>query len=432
MGRMTRRTFTLATAGTLAGFLALRQAEADSAAYGPAGEGGGVAAGRAAARDGLRGTWISTVGNLDWPSGPGLPPAEARQELSGLLDEAVRYRLNAVFLQVRPTADAFWPSPHEPWSAWLTGTQGKDPGWDPLDFAVRAAHDRGLELHAWFNPYRIALHDDPSRLAAEHPARRQPEWVVSYGGRLYFNPGIPEVRRHVQNAMLHAVENYPVDGVHFDDYFYPYPVQGETFDDDAAFARHGGTFTDRGDWRRENVNLLIREVQQRVREVRPGAVFGVSPFGIWRNSGTDPKGSRTSGLQTYDDLYADTRRWVREGRLDYVLPQVYWHIGHSAADYAELVPWWSAVAEGTGVRLYIGEALYKVGDPAQPEQWSDPAELSRHLTFCRDHPQVAGHVFFSAAKVAADPLGAMSRVREDHYQEPAASSAAAREDTPGR
>ncbi|SFD38762.1 glycoside hydrolase family 10 protein [Streptomyces aidingensis] len=422
MGRITRRTFTLAAAGSTAGFLTLRQAQAGSDTSGPTdGGGGGTAdaggpAGRAVARDGMRGMWISTVGNLDWPARAGLSAAEARQALSGLLDEAVRFSLNSVFLQVRPTADAFWPSPHEPWSQWLTGTQGKDPGWDPLDFAVREAHDRGLELHAWFNPYRIALHEDPSRLAAEHPARRHPEWAVPYGGRLYFNPGIPDVRRHVQTAMLHAVERYPVDGVHFDDYFYPYPVEGETFDDDDAFARWGGEFTDRADWRRENVNLLVEEMGRQVREVRPKAAFGVSPFGIWRNRGSDPEGSDTSGLQTYDDLYADTRRWVREGWLDYVLPQVYWHIGHEAADYAELVPWWSRVAEGTGVRLYIGEALYKVGDPAQPAAWQEPAELSRHLTLCRDHPQVAGQVFFSATTVAADPLGAMTRVFEDHYR----------------
>ncbi|MYS23948.1 Uncharacterized lipoprotein YddW, UPF0748 family, partial [Streptomyces sp. DvalAA-14] len=364
----------------------------------------------------MRGMWIASVANTDWPSAPGLSPAEQRRELLDLLDVAVERRLNAVMFQVRPTADAFWPSPYEPWSQYLTGTQGRDPGWDPLGTAVHEAHRRGLELHAWFNPYRVALTDDSGALAPTHPARLHPDWAVPFGGKLYYNPGLPEVRRFVEDAMLDAVRRYPIDAVHWDDYFYPYPVAGLSFPDDDAWARYGAGFPDRDAWRRHNTDLLVRETAARIRRIRPGTRFGISPFGVWRNAATDPLGSATTaGVQTYDDLHADTRGWVRKEWIDYIAPQVYWNLGFAAADYAVLIPWWSDVVAGTRVRLYIGEAVYKVGAAGQPAAWQDPAELSRHLTFDAGHPQVRGNVFYSATQVAADPLGAMSRVVADHY-----------------
>ncbi|ALV36814.1 family 10 glycosylhydrolase [Streptomyces sp. CdTB01] len=391
--------------------------------------GGAVAAGaataggeprrRRAARE-MRGVWVATVTNRDWPSKPGLTADRQRAELIAILDRAVEDRLNTVIFQVRPTADALWPSPYEPWSQVLTGTQGGDPGWDPLGTAVEQAHARGLELHAWFNPYRIANHTDPGRLVATHPARVHPDWVVTYGGKMYYNPGLPEVRAFVEKAILDAVRKYPLDAVHFDDYFYPYPVAGQTFDDDAAYDRYGGGFASRADWRRDNIDKLVRETAAGIKRIRPAAQFGISPFGVWRNAATDSRGSDTrAGVQTYDDLCADTRKWVRENWIDYICPQIYWNIGFAAADYAKLLPWWAEVAKGTATRLYIGEALYKAGDPAQSAAWQDPAELSRHLTLGADHPQVRGHVYFAARDVAADPIGAMARVVADHYQRPA-------------
>ncbi|MGW3141100.1 glycoside hydrolase family 10 protein [Streptomyces sp. NPDC001139] len=391
--------------------------------------GGAVAAGaataggeprrRRAARE-MRGVWVATVTNRDWPSKPGLTADRQRAELIAILDRAVEDRLNTVIFQVRPTADALWPSPYEPWSQVLTGTQGGDPGWDPLGTAVEQAHARGLELHAWFNPYRIANHTDPGRLVATHPARVHPDWVVTYGGKMYYNPGLPEVRAFVEKAILDAVRKYPLDAVHFDDYFYPYPVAGQTFDDDAAYDRYGGGFASRADWRRDNIDKLVRETAAGVKRIRPAAQFGISPFGVWRNAATDSRGSDTrAGVQTYDDLCADTRKWVRENWIDYICPQIYWNIGFAAADYAKLLPWWAEVAKGTATRLYIGEALYKTGDPAQSAAWQDPAELSRHLTLGADHPQVRGHVYFAARDVAADPIGAMARVVADHYPRPA-------------
>ncbi|MGW7525202.1 glycoside hydrolase family 10 protein [Streptomyces sp. NPDC054783] len=400
MGHLSRRAFTLAALSTLA----TAQGAAAAAGHRP----------RAAAE--MRGVWLATVSNRDWPSRPGLTAAAQRAELTAHLDRAARDRLNTVVFQVRPTADSLWPSPYEPWSEYLTGTQGENPGWDPLGTAVREAHARGLELHAWFNPYRIANHTDPGRLAASHPARKHPDWVVPYGGKLYYNPGLPEVRAFVRQAMLDAVAKYPVDAVHFDDYFYPYPVAGQTFDDDDAYDRYGGDFSGPAAWRRDNINRLVREMAAGIKRVRPGTRFGISPFGVWRNASADPLGSDTrAGVQTYDDLHADTRRWVREHWIDYIVPQLYWNIGFAAADYAKLVEWWAAVAKGTKTRLYIGEALYKAGAAGQPSAWQDPVELSRHLTFAAGYPQVRGHVFFAAKDVAADRIGAMSRVITDHY-----------------
>nr|WP_190015857.1 family 10 glycosylhydrolase [Streptomyces lucensis] len=420
---MSRRVFTLSALSVLAatgggaaacGAAAPRSGTAARAAAGrPAPEAG--RASRAPAE--MRGVWLATVTNRDWPSRPGLTAAAQRGELTAHLDKAVRDRLNTVILQVRPTADALWPSPYEPWSECLTGRQGRNPGWDPLGTAVREAHARGLELHAWFNPYRIALHADPTRLTASHPARRHPDWVVPYDGRLHYNPGLPEVRAFVQRAMLDAVARYPVDAVHFDDYFYPYPVAGQTFDDADAYDRHGGAFGSRAAWRRDNIDRLVREMAAGIERVRPGTRFGISPFGVWRNAATDPRGSDTqAGVQTYDDLHADTRKWVRENWIDYVVPQLYWHIGYADADYAELAAWWAETARGTRTHLYLGEALYKAGAAEEPSAWQDPVELSRHLTLAAAHPQVRGHVFFAGKEVAADPIGAMARVVADHYE----------------
>ncbi|KNB49756.1 glycoside hydrolase family 10 protein [Streptomyces caatingaensis] len=406
---MTRRRFT--AAGTLAAAafaLDVPRVSADGRS--------GRGERKAAAGTEFRGMWAATVANLDWPSKPGLSPDRQKRELRALYDAALARRLNVVILQIRPTADAFWPSRYEPWSEYLTGRQGRDPGWDPLAFAVREAHDRDLQLHGWFNPYRIANHTDPGRLVRSHPARVHPSWAVPYGGKLYYNPGLPEVRRFVQDAMLDAVWRYDLDGVHFDDYFYPYPVAGKEFDDTAAWREHGRGFPSRAAWRRDNIDRLVRETGERIKSRRKHVRFGVSPFAVWRNRSTDSRGSDTrAGVQTYDDLYADTRTWVREGWIDYIVPQVYWHIGNSAADYAKLVPWWAKTVRGTGVDLYVGEALYRQGASGQPAPWQDPAELSRHLTLARRHTEVRGNVYFSARQVADDPVGAMARVVRDHY-----------------
>jgi uncharacterized lipoprotein YddW (UPF0748 family) len=375
----------------------------------------------------LRAMWIASVANIDWPSRTGLPVVQQKAEYLRLLDEAQKYRLNSVFVQVRPTADAFWPSPYEPWSEWLSGVRGGDPGYDPLKFLVHETHKRDLEFHAWFNPYRVSMPApggagvDIDKLAPNHPVRQHRDWVVPYpidaaGARLYYNPGIPEVRAFVQDAIMDAVENYDIDGVHFDDYFYPYPAAGQDFADADTYARYGGGFSTVGDWRRDNINLLVSELSDRIHQAKPWVKFGISPFGIWRNKATDPLGSDTNGLQSYDAIYADTRTWVKRGWVDYINPQVYWNIGFTVADYAKLVPWWSDVVAGTGVQLYVGQAAYKVGSSGA---WLDPAELSRHVTFNRDYPQVAGDVYFSAVSLRSNKLGAVDQLVAEQYSRPA-------------
>ncbi|HEX4812810.1 MAG TPA: family 10 glycosylhydrolase [Nonomuraea sp.] len=367
----------------------------------------------------LRAMWISSVANIDWPSRTGLSASAQQAEFRAWLDLAVAKRMNAVVVQVRPTADAFWPSPYEPWSQWLTGTQGGDPGYDPLAFMVREAHARNLEFHAWFNPYRIANHDDPTRLISSHPARRNPGWRFAYGGKLYYNPGIPAVRDFIEDAIMDAVTRYDLDGVHLDDYFYPYPVSGETIPDAATYAQYGGSFATIADWRRDNVNLLVRELDQRIHTAKPHVSFGISPFGIWRNAGTDPLGSRTSGLQSYDAIYADTRLWVKQGWVDYIAPQIYWHIGFSTAAYEVLTAWWSEAVRGTGTQLVVGQAAYRAGASGQDAAWQDPDELSDHLHDNRQHPEIAGDIYFSAKDVKADRIGAMTRLVNAHYSRPA-------------
>ncbi|WP_369370231.1 glycoside hydrolase family 10 protein [Promicromonospora sp. Populi] len=364
----------------------------------------------------LRAMWIASVVNIDWPSASGLDAASQQAEFLHWLDVAQENRLNAVFVQVRPTADAFWESPYEPWSQYLTGTQGQDPGYDPLGFMVAEAHKRNIELHAWFNPYRVSMQADLAQLVADHPARQHPDWVWPYGGRLYFDPGIPEAQEHIQRAILHAVENYDIDGVHFDDYFYPYPVAGQVLPDAGTYEQYGAGFDTIEDWRRGNVDRFVETMSGRIKEAKPWVKFGISPFGIWRNSTTDPLGSDTGGSESYDDQFADTRKWVLEGWLDYINPQVYWQIGLAIADYAALVPWWAEIAAQSGTQLYIGEALYKVTSGV----FTDPAELSNHLDLCRevshDVGPIHGNVYYSAKHVPADPQGAMSQVIEDHYQ----------------
>ncbi|MEV0588988.1 family 10 glycosylhydrolase [Nonomuraea sp. NPDC050310] len=365
----------------------------------------------------LRGVWIATVKNIDWPSRTGLSQARQQAEYVKLLDAAAARRFNAVFVQVRPASDALYRSSLEPWSQYLTGTPGKDPGWDPLPFLIEEAHKRGLEFHAWFNPYRAAYDAKTSKLPASHPARVNPGWTVKYGDRLYYNPGLPEVRRHVTKVITDVVQRYDVDGVHFDDYFYPYPGEGGRFDDSAAFAKYGKG-KKLADWRRGNVNTLVAEVNEAVHKTKAHVKFGISPFGIWRNKAQDPSGSATSGMSAYDSIYADARHWIKAGSVDYVMPQLYWPRGFKAADYRVLVPWWANEVKGTDVDLYIGQALYRVGT-RDDKAWTKVGELPAHLALNKGHKQVDGDVYFSAKQMLSNPLGVMDRLTATHYKRPA-------------
>ena len=364
----------------------------------------------------FRAAWIATVENIDWPSEPGLPADRQMREFVRLMEEAAAMNMNAVVVQVRAAADAFYPSRYAPWSEYLTGVPGKNPGYDPLMFMVREAHRRNLELHVWFNPYRVSLQDDRRRLASDSPARRQPEWVVEYGGQLYFDPGIPGVRRLIEGSVLEVVENYNIDAVHFDDYFYPYPIPDEPFPDGATYHKYGAArFDNRGDWRRDNVNRLIGKLSVEIKRAKPSVKFGVSPFAVWRNKVTDPTGSETTaGVQTYDDLYADTRTWIENEWIDYVAPQIYWNIGSEQAAYDVLVPWWSREVEDTGVHLYVGQAAYKIAN--DNAAWDESDELPSHLRFNQRYPEVKGDIYFSMKDLLSNPLGFKDRLEDDLYK----------------
>ncbi|MGO1049572.1 glycoside hydrolase family 10 protein [Crossiella sp. CA198] len=367
----------------------------------------------------LRGLWIASVSNINWPSRAGLPVAQQQDEYRRLLDRAKAMRFNAVFMQIRPASDAFYPSAREPWSQFLTGTQGQDPGYDPLAFLIAEARARNLEFHGWFNPYRASIQPDPARLAPSHPARVHPDWVIRYGNQLVYNPGVPAVRTHVREVLADVLGRYDLDGVHFDDYFYPYPIAGQEFPDEATYRQHGAGFPVKADWRRDNVNKLIREVGELIGASHPHVAFGVSPFGVWRDKRTDPTGSETTaGVHNYDDLYADTRTWIRNAWIDYVAPQVYWSIGYPPAAYDKLIPWWAKEVEGTGVSLYIGQGAYKIGT-ANPAAWADPEEMPKHLAFNKNHPAVGGDIYYNINSVFANPLGIADRLRNDQQRYPA-------------
>ncbi|SSY69895.1 FenI [Priestia megaterium] len=377
----------------------------------------------------LRATWVASVLNIDWPSKPGLSIAQQKSEFINYLEEQKRMGMNAIVMQIKPTADAFYPSKYGLWSEYLTGTQGKDPGYNPLSFMVKEAHKRNMEFHAWFNPYRITMPlgkeaalSDLDKLPENHPARKHPEWVVPYGQQLYFNPGIPEVQKFVIDGIMEVVKNYDIDAVHMDDYFYPYKIAGKTFPDQEAYQRYGANkFNNIEDWRRDNVNNLVKNINKSIKEEKSYVKFGISPFGVWRNKAVDPTGSETTAGQTnYDDLYADTRTWINNGYVDYIAPQLYWNIGLPVADYAKLLAWWTKEVEGKNVQLYIGQADYKINTNSNGVQnWFNPEELPNQIKLNRTYNNFKGSMHFSAKDLKNNPLGIADRLTEDIYKQPA-------------
>lgn len=368
----------------------------------------------------MRAVWIATVANIDWPTQEGLSIAQQQQQFITILDKVQQMHMNTVVVQVRPAADALYPSSLFPWSQYLTGVQGQNPGYDPLAFMVAQAHARNIQFQAWFNPYRVSLQSDLSKLAPNNPARLHPDWVISYGGQLYFNPGLPQVRDYITRGVMEVVNKYDIDGVHFDDYFYPYPVSGQTFNDQATYQEYGAGFATIGDWRRNNVNLLVQGVHDAIKAVKPYVSFGISPFGVWRNQSTDPTGSATqAGVQDYDDLYADTRTWIKNNWIDYIAPQIYWNIGFPPAAYDVLVAWWSHEVDGTHVQLYTGMAVYKIGLQGQPAAWFDPNQMPDQLALNLQYPEVQGSMFFSMKELFQNPLGFTDNLSNNIYKYPA-------------
>ena len=341
----------------------------------------------------FRAAWIQSVNGQF----RGMPTEKLKQNLIGQLNSLQKAGINAIIFQVRPEADALYASRLEPWSRFLTGVQGKapEPYWDPMQFMIDECHKRGMEFHAWINPYRTKT-TLKSELAPNHVYNIHPEWFVTYGDQLYFDPALPESRRPICMVVSDIVSRYDVDAIHMDDYFYPYPIKGKDFPDDASFARFGGGFSNKGDWLRSNVNVLIKKLHETIREIKPWVKFGVSPFGIYRNESSDPLGSKTKGLQNYDDLYADVLLWAREGWIDYNIPQIYWHIGHPVADYETLVKWWARNTENRP--LFIGQSVMNTVQNADPKNPSIN-QLPRKMALQRAYQTIGGSCQWPASAV---------------------------------
>ncbi|MGG5836161.1 glycoside hydrolase family 10 protein, partial [Huaxiibacter chinensis] len=330
----------------------------------------------------MRGIWLATVSRLDWPpvSSANITNASTRnavqqKALTDKLDKLKSLGINTVFFQVKPDGTALWPSKILPWSDTLTGKIGVDPGYDPLLFMLEEAHKRGMKVHAWFNPYRVTTNTKPSTVAelnrtiSLNPASvfvLHRDWIRTASDRYVLDPGIPEARDWITSIVAEVVAHYPVDGVQFDDYFYT-ETPGSTLNDNQTFRQYGAGFASKADWRRHNTEMLISQVSKTVKQLNPNVKFGVSPAGVWRNRSHDPAGSETSGAAAYDEAFADTRLWVQKGLLDYIAPQVYWPFSRKAARYDVLAKWWADVVKPTGTRLYIGVALYKIGEPSRME-----------------------------------------------------------------
>ncbi|MBA4064385.1 MAG: hypothetical protein C0501_11860 [Isosphaera sp.] len=364
----------------------------------------------------FRGVWVATVSNIDWPSKPGLPADAQKAELVALLDKAVELRLNAVVFQVRPMADALYESKLEPWSEFLSGESGKNPGYDPLAFAVAEAHARGLELHAWFNPYRARTPTAKSPATADHVTRTRPDLAKPYGTHHWMNPTHPEVQDRSLAVILDVVDRYDVDGVHIDDYFYPYKEKDADgklipFPDDDTWAKYqkdGGKLA-RDDWRRDAVNRFVRRMYEDVKKAKPWVKVGVSPFGIWRPG--HPPG--IAGLDQYAELYADARLWWNEGWCDYWAPQLYWPIAQEKQSFPKLLDWWAG--ENTKGR-HLWPGLYTSRVTGAEKGWpakevADQVELTRKA-------KAGGAVHFSAKALVRNTGGVADELRAA-YAEPA-------------
>lgn len=351
------------------------------------------------AQDGMRGVWVSSVANIDYPSQQGLSADQLKSEADTILNNIAAMGLNTVFLQVRPSADALYQSALFPWSRYVSGTAGQAPDgdFDVLAYWVEGAHSRGLQLHAWLNPYRITRDgkEELDALPETSPAKQHPEWVVEYEGNYYFNPGLPAVQQLVVDGAAEIVRNYDVDGIHLDDYFYP----GTDFNDAAAYARYGEDFDDIGDWRRDNVNTLIASLDETVHAINPELSFGVSPAGIWDNKADNPKGSDTNGRSSYREIYCDSVEWVKRGTVDYICPQLYWSIGYEIADFEVLVDWWQDIVSTSDVALYIGIGAYRAAEAEPGDVWYGTAELERQLDMLDNSIDIQGEVFFSYASL---------------------------------
>ena len=365
----------------------------------------------------FRGVWIATVDNIDWPAKGMVNVEDQKAEFIRQLEMHKANGMNAMIVQVRPSADAFYPSKYEPWSQWLTGVQGKAPSpyYDPLKFMIEETHRRGMEFHAWCNPYRADFQIGKSSIAPNHITKTHPEWFLTYGDKKYFDPSNKDAQQFVVNVITDIVKRYDVDAIHMDDYFYPYRIAGKEFPDQAAYER-SGTSLSKDDWRRSNVDSIISMLSRAIKQQKPWVKFGISPFSVWRNKDQDPDGSDSKASQTnYDDLYADVLLWLRQGWIDYVAPQLYLEIGNSKIAYEKLLDWWSKHTYGR--HLYIGQGIYRAGE--KNPAWKNPEELPEQIQLLRQYPNVQGSIYFSSTTFDRNPNGWNDSLRNNYYREPA-------------
>lgn len=350
----------------------------------------------------FRGAWLHTVGQTHFTQ---RNREDNKAYLRNQLDSLKLAGINAVIFQVRPCADAFYYSEIEPWSKYLTGAIGDSPVefWDPLQFMVEECHARGMEIHAWLNPYRSVPVDEI--VPPNHDTKINPQRYVVFNKRYFFDPGLAENRDFISKIVADIVTRYNVDAIHMDDYFYPYPVKKLKFPDDKSYARHGNGMT-RGDWRRHNVNLLIEQLGETIRTIKPWVRFGISPFGIWRNASSDKRGSDTNGLQNYDDLYADVILWAKEGWIDYQVPQLYWELDHRLASSRKLAPWWDANAFGR--HMYFGQDVVKT---------MDYSELNEKVDISRRLKNVQGNVWWPSVELTRNYKGSTDSLRHGKQAE---------------
>jgi uncharacterized lipoprotein YddW (UPF0748 family) len=364
----------------------------------------------------FRAVWIATVENIDWPSQKGLSSDAQKAEFIQLLNLHQRNGMNAIIMQIRPSGDAFYPSALEPWSEYLTGVQGKapEPYYDPLQFMIAETHKRGMEFHAWLNPYRAVFNIHKSSVATNHVTKTHPEWFLVYGNIKYFNPGLPQVRSFVGNVVKEIVEKYDVDAIHMDDYFYPYRIPGKEFPDEATYRQYGNGLS-KADWRRSNCDSIIKQLYTIITATNGRIKFGISPFGVWRNQSQHPDGSSTkAGTTNYDDLYADILLWLKEGWVDYVVPQLYWERGHKLCDFDTLVNWWAN--HNYGKQMMVGHGIYRGNSNAA---WRNKSEIPNQINIVRNHPNIAGSAFFSSKTFETNTNGWNDTLRNNCYALPA-------------
>ena len=348
----------------------------------------------------FRGAWLHVIGQNQWQD---KSTEQAKAYIRDQFDKLAGTGCNTVIFQVRPTADAVYKSELEPWSAWLTGKRGKAPSpmWDPMEYAIGEAHRRGMEFHAWLNPYRVTS-TAKEVLPASHDSNKEPQRFFRYNGQILFDPAYQENRDFICKVVKDIVDRYDIDGIHIDDYFYPYPAPGKKIPDDASYRK----FADGqniADWRRKNVDLLIEQLHSTIKEAKPWVRFGVSPFGIWRNKRTDPRGSESTGLQNYDDLYADVILWAKKGWVDYLAPQLYWSLDTKAAPSRHLAQWWNDNANGADI--YIGWDVKRTMDSPDPGN-NDRNELDTKVRLSRRLPNVKGNVWWHGYWVTGNYKGA--------------------------